>query len=147
MIPTSATGASTPTSTLLRTLGRHLDEDFLLLLPETAANGGRKKDAKSVLEAYVSCAPSGFNPAEKLGKVLRDIHAPVPGYADKLEASMDRFFAKLEAGKYVKRANWSISMSGELFRPGVGTNHAAQGEEVVEFKGKLDPDTVSCQPP
>ena len=143
MLPTSATGSSTPTFTLLRTLGRHLDEDFLLLLPETNAQGGIKKDAKYVLEAYVACCPSGFNPAEKLGKKLRDIHGPVPGFAEKLEGSMDRFFAKLEDGKYVKRANWSVSMDGELFQPGLGTTHALQGDQVVEFTGELDPDKVS----
>jgi Protein of unknown function (DUF3445) len=144
MIPTSASGPSTATNTLLRTLGRHIDEDFLLLLPETTG-GAKKQDAKYVLEAYVSCAPSGFNPAEKLGKKLRDIHGPVPGYAQKLEASMDRFFARLEEGKYVKRANWSISMDGDLFLPGAGTNHAAEGEVVREFTGELDPETVSLQ--
>jgi Protein of unknown function (DUF3445) len=146
MIPTSASGPSTATSTLLRTLGRHLDEDFLLLLPETTTGTAKKQQDKTkyVLEAYVSCAPSGFNPAEKLGKKLAEIHGPVPGYAQKLEASMDRFFARLEEGKYVKRANWSISMDGELFLPGAGTNHAAVGEEVREFTGELDPETVSC---
>jgi len=147
MLPTSPSGPSTTTTTLLRTLGRHIDEDFLLLLPETnPSNGGsaeKKDNAKYVLEAYVSCAPSGFNPAEKLGKKLRDIHGPVPGYAQKLEASMDRFFARLEEGKYVKRANWSISMDGELFLPGAGTNHAVEGEEVREFTGELNPETVS----
>jgi hypothetical protein len=142
LIPTRATSPSAPTSNLLRILGRHLDEDFLLLLPEKDAED--KNDAKYVLEAYVSCCPSGFNPAEKLGKKLRDIHAPVPGYAEKLEGSMDRYFEKVEVGKYVKRVNWSVSMSEEVFQPGKGTNHAHVGEEVREFEGVVDPEKVSC---
>lgn len=141
IIPTRATSALTPTSALLSILGRHLDEDFLFLLPERDVVA--KEDAKYVLEAYISCCPSGFNPAEKLGKKLRDIHGPVPGYAEKLEGSMDRFFSKLEVGKYVKRVNWSVSLSGELFQPGLGTNHAHMGDQVEEFQGELDPEKVS----
>lgn len=144
ILPTRATSAATPTSTLLATLGRHLDEDFLLLLPE---EGVDKPAAKYILEAYVTCCPSGFNPANKLGKKLRDIHAPVPGYDVKLDGSMDRFFTKLEVGKYVKRANWSITLSEELFQPGSGTNHARVGDELEEFKGPLDPEKtfVRCE--
>lgn len=151
MIPTRPTNASTTSSTrsLLKTLGRHLDEDFLLLLPERGVDEKKKDDGdgKYVLEAYVSCTPAGFNPAAKLGKKLAEIHGPVPGYAQKLEGSMDRFFAKVEVGQYVKRANWSVSMSEDLFQPGLGTHHAlVGGDEVVEeFQGRLDPDKVSPQ--
>jgi Protein of unknown function (DUF3445) len=142
MIPTSATGPSTPTSALLKTLGRHLDEDFLLLLPEEGMHN--TKDAKYVLEAYMACCPSGFNPADKIGKKLRDIHGPVPGYDAKLAKSMDRFFEVVEVGRYVKRVNWSVSMNEELFQPGLGTNHAHAGDEVAEFNGELDPEKVSA---
>jgi hypothetical protein len=44
------------------------------------------------------------------------IHGPVPGYAAKLEKSMDRYFASLPFGKVVQRANWSISTDGVLFK-------------------------------
>ncbi len=146
ILPTRGSNPNTTTTTLLKTLGQHLDEDFLFLLPEQNKDGDEKKDAKYLLEAYVTCCPSGFNPAEKLGKKLRDIHGPVPGYADKLEGSMDRFFEKVETGRYVKRVNWSVSMNGELFQPGLGTNHAHKGDEVVEFRGVLDPEEVSLTP-
>jgi Protein of unknown function (DUF3445) len=144
ILPTRAGSANTPntpTRTLLSNLGRHLDEDFLFLLPEPHV--AKPEDAKYSLEAYVACCPSGFNPAEKLGKKLADIHGPVPGYAEKLEGSMDRYFGKVEVGNYVKRANWSIVMKEELFQPGKGSNHASVGEEVEEFTGELDPDKVS----
>lgn len=68
-----------------------------------------------VLEAYSACFPSGFQPKEKIGKKLADIHGPVPGYKEKLEKSMDRFFARLEAGRLVKRVNWSLTVDEELF--------------------------------
>lgn len=118
----------------LETLGKHLDEDFLLLLPS--------KDESYRLEAYVTCFPSGFNTRKKLGQKLRDIHGPVPGYKEKLEASMDRFFSKVEVGKYVKRVNWSVTMGADLYAADGGT-HAHEGEEVKQAD-EVDIEKVSC---
>ncbi len=128
------------TMTLLEILGKQIDEDFLLMLPEV----GVERDPKYILEAFMTVCPSGFDPAAKLGKKLRTIHDPVPAYAERLEGSMDRFFAKLEVGKYVKRVNWSITTGAELYAgPGSTTTHthAYEGEEVDELK-ELDLDKV-----
>jgi hypothetical protein len=140
IIPTSVSSPSTTISTLLTTLACNVDEDFLFLMPQDLPVN---QDPKYVLEAYVSCCPSGFNPVDKLGKQLRDIHGPVPGYVEKLDGSVDRFFSKLEVGKYVKRANWTITMTAELFEPGLGTVHAYPGDEVNDFEGRLDGDKVN----
>lgn len=56
--------------------------------------------------AFVCCFPAGFDPSAKLGKGLREIHGPVPSF-DKIGPSMERFFAKLQVGKNVKRLNVS----------------------------------------
>ncbi|CAG8189684.1 unnamed protein product [Penicillium olsonii] len=98
----------------LETIAGSIDEDFFILLPY------HPKDSKSshetyVLEAYAACFPSGFQPREKIGKKLADIHEPVPGYREKLEKSMDRFFARLEVGRLVKRVNWSLTVDEELY--------------------------------
>lgn len=77
-----------------------MDEDILILLPSDDGDGYS-------LKGFVNCFPAGFNTKEKLGLKLRDIHTPVPGYKQKLELSMDRFFDRLEVGKVVKRANVS----------------------------------------
>lgn len=118
------------TIALLETMGKHLDEDFLLLLPEPDV----ETEPKYVLEAYITICPSGFDPRQKLGKKLRYIHGPVPAYEERLEGSMDRYFAKVEAGKYVKRVNWSVTTGAELFAVGTGTTHAHEGEEVSELE-------------
>jgi hypothetical protein len=118
------------TIALLETMGRHLDEDFLLLLPEPDV----ETEPKYVLEAYITICPSGFDPRQKLGKKLRDIHGPVPAYEERLEGSMDRYFAKVEVGKYVKRVNWSVTTGTELFAAGAGTTHAHEGEEASELE-------------
>jgi len=140
LFPAKAT-SQTPTTRLLETLGRTVDEDFLFLLPEEDSD-----DPKYVLEAYVTVCPSGFDPAEKLGKRLAAIHGPVPGYSSKLEGSMDRFFAKVEVGKYVRRANWNITTNTELYAAGSGTNHAHEGD-IVEPLEEVDVDKtfVRCE--
>lgn len=123
--------------TLLLTLGKTVDEDFLLLLPEEDS-----EDPKYVLQALVTICPSGWDPREKIGKRLASIHEPVPSYKDKIQGSMDRFFKSLEVGKYVKRSNWSIVTSSELFVPGSGTNHAKAGDKIEQLQD-LDPEDVS----
>lgn len=149
MLENTVTGAlfparptpQTPTARLLETLGRTVDEDFLFLLPEDDS-----EDAKYVLEAYVTICPSGFDPAQKLGKRLAAIHEPVPGYSSKLEGSMDRFFSKVEVGKFVKRVNWAITINTELYSAGKGTTHALDGD-VVEPLDDIDVDKtfVRCE--
>ncbi|KPI40378.1 uncharacterized protein AB675_7531 [Cyphellophora attinorum] len=133
MWPCFPLSSTISTYTLLMTLGKTLDEDILFLLPEEGTE--ETAEPKYVLHALITCFPSGFNPGlDKLGKRLADIHGPVPGYKAKLESSMDRYFAKLEVGKYVKRANWNITHNTELYAAGSDTNHSHEGDEVEELK-------------
>ncbi|KAF2153305.1 hypothetical protein K461DRAFT_293577 [Myriangium duriaei CBS 260.36] len=108
----------------LYTISAHIDTDVLLLSPLLSTSPDEEQ--KYHLVAFAACTPSGFSPREKLGKVLADIHAPVPGYAAKLEKSMDRYFASLPKGKIVKRANWSVTTDDELFN--LRGNHFKEGE-------------------
>jgi hypothetical protein len=102
-----------------------------------------------LLTAFINCFPSGFNTRSKLNQLLAAIHAPVPGYAAKLEKSMDRFFANLPMGKIVKRSNWSISTNGELFC--LKGNHmseedlARKQKNEVEEEIDLDKTVVRCE--
>ncbi|KAK1088031.1 hypothetical protein LTR33_000753 [Friedmanniomyces endolithicus] len=127
-----------PTSPMaaLETLGEHVDTDFLFLLPSRAPDG----TSIYHLQAFVTCFPAGFSTREKCGKPLAAIHAPVPGYVAKLEKSMDRFFARIEVGKMVRRSNWSISTDDRLFSD--GGNHmyadAEQGKPIETNNKTLD---------
>ena len=47
---------------------------------------------------------------------------------------MDRFFSRLEVGKYVRRVNWSVTTNPNLYSAGKGTNHAYEGDEISELK-------------
>lgn len=97
------TGASFPTLApddsiqALRRLGETVEDD-MFLLHETM------EGHRSV--AYVCCYCSGFDPSQKLDKLLPEIHRPVPSY-EKIGPSMERYFRKLEVGKNVKRVNVS----------------------------------------
>ncbi|KAI5456029.1 hypothetical protein BGZ63DRAFT_98876 [Mariannaea sp. PMI_226] len=89
----------------LRILGETVEEELFLLL--NTPRGHR-------LFAVMCCFPSDFEPMEKLGKTLTEIHGPVPSY-NKIGPSMERFFEKLQVGKGVKRANWGVQTHSELF--------------------------------
>ncbi|KAI8715133.1 hypothetical protein NCS52_01020300 [Fusarium sp. LHS14.1] len=104
------TNRSFPTKPLdvrsaLLNLGEIVEEELFLLMPDSDSYR---------LVAYVCCFPSSFDPAEKLGLLLKDIHKPVPGY-EKIGPSMERFFAKLQVGSPIKRQNWSVQVHPELF--------------------------------
>jgi hypothetical protein len=105
--------------TALRTLGSHIDTDFLILLPkQTSSDDQENEDSPQLayhLEAFNTTFPSGFSTLSKLGLPLSAIHTPVPQYARKIGKSMDRFFARLEVGKLVRRANWTITTTPDLF--------------------------------
>jgi hypothetical protein len=108
----------------LKTLGRHIDNEFLVLLPSSSPKPP-KSPSKIFptltpqepyhLHAFTLCYPSGFNTVFKLGLPLSAIHAPVPGYESKIGKSMDRFFALIPFGKIVKRANWAVQTDQKLF--------------------------------
>lgn len=82
----------------LRILGETIEDDIFLLY-------GTSEGHRSV--AYVCCYCSGFDPSEKLDKLLVEIHEPVPSY-NKIGPSMERFFSRVEIGKNVKRVNVSL---------------------------------------
>lgn len=82
----------------LKILGETVEDDLMLL-------HGTEQGHRSV--AYVCCYPSGFNPAEKLDKLLVEIHEPVPSY-HKIGPSMEKYFSRVEVGKNVKRYNVSF---------------------------------------
>ncbi|KAJ4377887.1 hypothetical protein N0V83_000717 [Neocucurbitaria cava] len=119
----------------LQLIGSNIDTDFLFLLPASELSTDAGGD-KYRLEAFITCFPSGFNTRSKLNKLLSDIHAPVPSYKEKLEKSMDRFFAAMPVGRIVKRANWSVSTSGELFC--LKGNHMSEAEMASKEEEEVD---------
>ncbi len=89
--------------------GRLVQEDLCLLLAE--GSGPYRLVAASL------CSPARWRLADKIGRPLAQIHAPVAGYAAKLEAPVDRFFALLKPGRLVWRLNWGIVDDPAPFQP------------------------------
>lgn len=93
----------------LRTASLLVQEDLVLMARDEA--GWR-------LAAASLCFPSSWSLAEKFGKPLDEIHAPVPafGAGTRNAALIGRMFDKLQ-GQAVQRLNWSISTSPALYLP------------------------------
>ncbi|XP_014555037.1 hypothetical protein COCVIDRAFT_27947 [Bipolaris victoriae FI3] len=132
----------------LQILGENIDTEFLLLQKQDSPNFQTPEPYR--LTAFVNCFPAGFSTLSKLGLSLAAIHAPVPHYAEKLEKSMDRYFSALPVGKIVKRVNWSISTTGDLFC--LAGAHMSESEletprerERQEESVDLDKTVVRCE--
>ena len=88
--------------------GRLVQEDFCLLRP----------DGESYrLVAASLCSPARWRLADKIGRTLGAIHAPVPDYAEKLLRPVDRFLTRLAPERPVWRLNWSIVDDPAPFQP------------------------------
>lgn len=93
-----------------------IPEDICLL--QASAEGYR-------LTAASLCSPSNWQLADKTGRSLDEIHAPVPRYGvdqgghsgestESLAARVNRLLARLPAEKALLRYNWSIQPGNEL---------------------------------
>ncbi|MCP1335424.1 heme-dependent oxidative N-demethylase family protein [Futiania mangrovi] len=88
--------------------GRLVPEDLCLL---EAGEGGYRLTAASL------CAPAHWRLHEKLGHPMMGIHAPVPGWSDRLGPRVDRIFANLKVEAPVQRLNWGLAASPVTFTP------------------------------
>ncbi|KAK5129044.1 hypothetical protein LTR85_000377 [Meristemomyces frigidus] len=120
----------------LSIINRNIDEDFLMLLPSPDGDGYS-------LQGFVWAYPVGFDPQSKLGMKLRDAHKAVPGYKEKLEPSMDRYFTKLQPGNVMYRVNWAVATNDKLCER--GEYHLYPGQEAAETDFKLENCYVRCE--
>lgn len=67
----------------LRVLLNNVPEDFAIMLRNP-------DDGCYYFRAGVICSSIGWNVSTKLGLQLKEIHAPIPDYKEKMEFSMDR---------------------------------------------------------
>jgi hypothetical protein len=112
-----------PSPDPLEIAGLLVQEDLCVIRP--TADG-------PVLDAAVLCAPSRWRLAEKIGRVLLDVHAPVPFYADRLGSAVDRFMRSLKPGRIALRMNWSVVDDPALFQP------------TGKFRGARDPSITAA---
>ncbi len=69
------------------------------------------------LVAASLCFPSSWILREKIGKVMHDVHAPVPGFAKGTRNAMmiERIFDNLQVDLPAERFNWSVYNDAELY--------------------------------
>ncbi|KAG0675133.1 hypothetical protein C6P42_001904 [Pichia californica] len=113
---------------LCRNITHNIEEDFLIMIK----NSEEKEYDEYVLRAAVSLHPSGFNPIEKLNMPLTKVHGPVPGYVEKLQFSMNKFFARLKKYEFVVRNNWSFQTHTNLCAPSGSQSHATM-EDMIKI--------------
>lgn len=65
------------------------------------------------LRATSGLAGLGFEWRTKVGLKLSDIHDPVPGYKEKLQKSMNRYFHKIVPGNFTQRITYGLMLGSK----------------------------------
>lgn len=87
-----------------RAFAHQVQEDFAVL--------ARASGAGQAIAVYV-CFPSGWRPEQIAGRSFREIHAPVPGFAERDAPAESMVRAMVGRGPYV-RFVWTICADDEL---------------------------------
>ena len=99
----------------LELAGQLVQEDLCVMqaAPEDAKNAGEYH-----LTAAVLCFPTRWNLREKIRHPMSEIHDPVPGYREQINAPVNQFMRRLTPEKPMWRVNWSLNEDPTLFQPG-----------------------------
>jgi len=94
----------------LRSLGLLVQEDFCILQKPQGSD-------EHVLTGAVLCFPSSWTLADKLGKPLLRIHAPVASYDAQMGARVQRMFDAIRPEQPLWRANLLRYTNPALYQP------------------------------
>lgn len=84
-------------------------DDLCVLLPDRAGT--------PVLAAAVVCSPNRWVLAEKMGRAMPAIHAPVARYDSDVSSPVDAMLGRLAAERPYWRVNWGVVNHAALFQP------------------------------
>ena len=93
----------------LAALALMAQDDFCILQPG--------ESGEYVLSAGIVCFPSRWSLAEKIGRPLTAIHAPVPVYDADLAMRVGRIFERIRVETPLWRMNWTVHGSPVLHQP------------------------------
>lgn len=99
---------------LQEALARVIQEDFIILLKDPS-RGDEKYGDEYFFKAGVFAFAAGFDPKDKFDKALTSVHAPIPGYEEKLKKLMNRFFDRLNPYEMVTRSNFSVQTHDKYY--------------------------------
>ncbi|KZM22277.1 oxidoreductase [Ascochyta rabiei] len=109
----------------LHVILQNVPEDFAVMLRDETTGCYK-------FRAGVICSALGWDVGTKIGLQLHEIHAPVPDYKEKLQFSMDRYFAKKPTDKPIQRGSWGLEVDQPLFMP--------PGDSHGDYRGYQMPD-------
>jgi Protein of unknown function (DUF3445) len=92
---------------MLKCLGENVEEDFYLMVPDATDPNIYS------LQGYIACFPGGFLSPARVGMSVRDLHAAVPGYLERIANSVDKTFVRMEAGNFIRR--WNVCTTHSFF--------------------------------
>jgi len=110
----------------LRILLENIPEDFAITLPN-------RETGLYEFRAGVICSSIGWNLATKIGMSLKEIHAPIPDYKDKMSASMDRYFTKMPTSAPIQRGSWGLEHGKPLYLPPDHPDNAVRTQQSPEL--------------
>jgi dimethylamine monooxygenase subunit A len=93
---------------MLAYLGQTYVQDICILTPE---------NAHYILSGAVLCFPNRWRLADKAGKPILAVHAPVPDYAAHLSSQVDFFLNRLRPMRCFERSNWGLASTPTLHLP------------------------------
>lgn len=102
--------------------GRIVQEDVVLM---------RKRGDDWVLVAASLCFPSRWRLADKIGKSLTAIHAPVPGYDPHIAQPVEFMFDKIAVDRPMWRLNWTLMDDATLYQPDAASRWRDRSEVVA----------------
>lgn len=85
---------------------RGLQEDIVVL---------ERIDDTWVFTSGVVCFPTAWEPLDKVGRGILEIHGPVPEYAEQVGEAVDRSLDRLAVGPVQWRRNWSVTTCPDLW--------------------------------
>lgn len=94
-----------------------------------------KQQDEWVFTAGSVCFPTYWSLPDKIGHGVMSVHAPVPGFAERLAPMVNKFFDKLAPGSITGRANWSLLRSSARSLPGrhYAANDSDSSDELCEI--------------
>lgn len=107
------------TSDPLQTLARALPQDLCVLT---------SVDDRWTLTAAAVCFTSRWNLSSKIGCDLNQIHAPVPGYEQRIAAAVDHVMNRLGTDQVLQRSNWTLLDTDELHLPEPAQSRPVTGD-------------------
>jgi len=111
----------------LLTAARAVADDLCLM---------EKRGADWRLTAISLSAGSFFTAEDALGKSIGELHAPVPGFADRFQRRVERIFDGLRPGLILQRRNWSVLNTDALHTPDPAPYRALIGDISLQEAGE-----------